>query len=266
MPKLRVATWNVWWRFGPWQARQERIATVLRDAAPDVVCLQEAYVAPDDDQPARLAGELGLEHHAYASLVEHDGVRFGNAILSRHPIVMHQVHQLPALGTYDEKRTLLVAEIAAPRRHVHVATTHLNFRWDQGHVRQAQVRFACDVLGRLRPFATAPVLCGDLNAGPDSDEIRLLTGRSAPPVEGLGFHDAWETAAPERFDPAAGITWDRRNEHTSGHEPDRRIDYLLVGYPVQHRGGTVDCRRLGDEPVDGGFASDHYGLLATIQY
>ena len=28
--RLRVATWNVWWRFGPWKDRQPAIAETLR--------------------------------------------------------------------------------------------------------------------------------------------------------------------------------------------------------------------------------------------
>jgi hypothetical protein len=37
-------------------------------------------------------------------------------------------------------------------------------------------------------------VCGDFNAGPDSDELRMLTGRSETPVPGLVFYDAWELA------------------------------------------------------------------------
>ena len=37
------------------------------------------------------------------------------------------------------------------------------------------------------------MLCGDFNAGPDSDEIRLLTGQCATlAIPGLVFYDAWE--------------------------------------------------------------------------
>ena len=28
---MRVATWNLWWRFGPWQARQPAIEATLAD-------------------------------------------------------------------------------------------------------------------------------------------------------------------------------------------------------------------------------------------
>src|SRR4051812_45210039 len=40
--RLRLLTWNVWGRFGPWEQRQTGIAAILAEQAPDVVALQEA--------------------------------------------------------------------------------------------------------------------------------------------------------------------------------------------------------------------------------
>ena len=39
--RLSVASWNLWWRFGPWADRQPAIDATLQRIAPDVVCLQE---------------------------------------------------------------------------------------------------------------------------------------------------------------------------------------------------------------------------------
>jgi len=47
---LRVMTWNLWWHFGPWEARQRLIVDTIRDAAPDVVCLQEVWSDESTDQ------------------------------------------------------------------------------------------------------------------------------------------------------------------------------------------------------------------------
>jgi hypothetical protein len=33
---MRIVTWNLWWRHGPWQQRRDAIAAVLADLAPDV--------------------------------------------------------------------------------------------------------------------------------------------------------------------------------------------------------------------------------------
>src|SRR5262249_57588345 len=74
-----------------------------------------------------------------------------------------------------------------------------------------------------------PVVTGDLNAEPGSDELRLLGGvLTAPAVDGLVLVDAWRYAAPG--DP--GFTWDHRNGYQSHSViPDSRIDYILVGLP-----------------------------------
>ena len=38
---VRVATWNLWWRFDPWRRRRDAITTVLAHAQPDVCGLDE---------------------------------------------------------------------------------------------------------------------------------------------------------------------------------------------------------------------------------
>ena len=49
-------------------------------------------------------------------------------------------------------------------------------------------------------------------------------------------------------------------------EPDRRIDYVLVGWPkAGGRGQVLDVEVVGVEAVDGMVPSDHYGVLATLR-
>ena len=38
---VRVLTWNLWWRFGPWQERLDTIAGVLAEIDADLCGLQE---------------------------------------------------------------------------------------------------------------------------------------------------------------------------------------------------------------------------------
>ena len=50
-------------------------------------------------------------------------------------------------------------------------------------------------------------------------------------------------------------------------EPDRRIDYVLVGWPKQGGAGHVThCRVEGVEPVGGITPSDHYAVVAELRY
>lgn len=268
--RLRVLSWNIWWRFGPWEARRPAIAATLARLDADVICLQEVW---DDDEVCfaeELAEGLGF-HHVYGSRLDLDGVRFGNAILSRWPITGSDVLALPADKAVEELRTCVRADIEGPRGALQVFGTHLNWRFDQSGTRQDQVQSICSFIESSRPEggrAVPPILCGDFNADPDSDEIRMLNGRASTPVPKLVFHDAWEVAGKASESSATGATWTNDNPYARlDLEPDRRIDYVFVGWPkaggVGHiTGSTVEAL----QPVDGVVPSDHLGVLAELRY
>ncbi len=268
--RLRVLTWNLWWRFGPWEARRPAIAATLARLDADIVCLQEVWADEAVSFAAELADGLGF-HHTYGSQLDHDGVRFGNAVLSRWPITAEEVLSLPAPDDANELRTCVRADIDGPRGALQVFCTHLNWRFDQSHVRQDQVRAICGFIAASRQGAThpfPPVLCGDLNAEPDSDEVRMLTGRSATPEPKLVFHDAWEVAGRPSASSTTGATWTNDNPYARlDLEPDRRIDYVLAGWPKQGGAGHVTaCTVEGAESVDGVVPSDHLAVLAELRY
>lgn len=268
--RLKVLTWNLWWRFGPWEARRPAIAATLARLDADVICLQEVWDDGTVCFAAELAEGLGL-HHVFGSRLDLDGVRFGNAVLSRWPITAHEVLPLPAPEDVDELRTCVRADVDGPRGALQVYSTHLSWRFDQSHVRQDQVRAIAGFIARSRaggghPFP--PVLGGDFNADPDSDEIRMLTGRSTTPEPKLVFHDAWEAAGQASASSATGATWTNNNPYARlDLEPDRRIDYVFVGWPKAGGAGHVTrCTVEGSEPIDGVVPSDHLAVLAHLRY
>jgi hypothetical protein len=77
------------------------------------------------------------------------------------------------------------------------------------------------------------------------------------------FIDAWAAAG----DPP-GSTWSNANPFAAADlEPDRRIDYVFVGYPRPGGAGHVTAARVeAVEPVDGVHPSDHYAMLAELRY
>jgi len=49
-------------------------------------------------------------------------------------------------------------------------------------------------------------------------------------------------------------------------EPDRRIDYIFVrGRDERFVGEPLEARVCFDQPVDGTFPSDHFGVVATLR-
>lgn len=260
---VRVATWNVWWRFGPWEERQPAIAETLRCVDADVIALQEVWGVRDGvGQAEALGGALGYEH-VFAAGFEDGDVSFGNAILSRWPIAASDTRPLPTTATTNEFRVALKAEVDGPRGRFEVYTTHLNWRYDESHVRQEQVRAIAEFIGESEGRTYPPILCGDFNAEPDSDEIRMLTGRAAVPVERLVFIDAWDVAGE-----GPGFTWSNDNPFAAGElEADRRIDYVLVGWrKARGAGHVVGARVAAMEPIGGVHPSDHYAVVAELRY
>jgi endonuclease/exonuclease/phosphatase family metal-dependent hydrolase len=269
---VRVLTWNLWWRFGPWERRRDAIAAVLGAAQADLCGLQEVWASPSDHLAAVLADQLGM-HWAWTpspaperwqQRIGDPTMQLGNAILSRWPITQQASQRLPTDPVADDGRTVLFARIQTPTGPLPFFTTQLTSTIGQSAVRCRQVAALCRFVAAHPSPGFPPVLTGDLNAEPDADEIRLLGGhKTAPVVPGLVLVDAWSYADPM----APGWTWDRRNPYVAASgEPSARIDYVLVGLPSAAGAGRIrSVRLIGDQPVHGVWPSDHAGVLAELQ-
>ncbi len=260
--RLSVLSWNIWWQFGPWQARAPAIEAALAQADADVIALQEVWGDTADNYGKILAEKLGY-HYAHADCMTMNGTGFGNAILSRWPIEKSETLTLSGSQETGETRNAIYARIDGPRGAFDFFCTHLNWRYEQSHIRQAQVREVAEFVKKNTSGKMPPILCGDFNAEPMSDEIRALTGLTTAAASGLVFHDAWAVAGQ-----GAGLTWDNQNPFVAAEfEPDRRIDYIFAGRPkARGRGHVTDIEIIGNAPFDGVWPSDHFGLLAKIRY
>lgn len=269
---LRVATWNLWWRFGPYEQREPAIVETLRTIDADVVCLQEVWSTDEDessdgaDQADLLAQQLGM-HAVRTSPVYFDGAAFGNAIISRWPNELIADEALPRADGSPGHRRALAARVDTPWGAWPFASTHLDHRFDASATRQLQVERLLTLAATWRgdPNVDLPVVIGaDLNALADSDEVRTLTGRR-PGVDGIVFSDVWEQAGR-----SPGITWSRDNPYVADSAwPDRRLDYLLVSWPrPKPVGNPVRAWLAGDVPVDvdgtAVWPSDHAAVVADL--
>jgi endonuclease/exonuclease/phosphatase family metal-dependent hydrolase len=265
---VRVVTWNLWGRYGPWEARLPAIVDTLRRLDADVVALQEVWEDDARNQARVVADALGFADPVFAHNLERDGARSGNAVLARWPIGRHEVLVLPREGAgarddEGEERLCVFAEVGGPRGPIQVFCAHLSWRDDHSGVRQEQVRAIAGFVRAQRPRTFPALLVGDLNAEPASDEIRMLTGRAAVPVPGVVFRDSWELAGD-----GPGCTVSRTNPFAGAALGlDARIDYVLVGVPKLGGVGDVRAARLtGTDLVGGMVPSDHYGVVVDLRY
>jgi endonuclease/exonuclease/phosphatase family metal-dependent hydrolase len=266
---MRVVTWNLWARFGPWEQREAAIRATLRTLDADLIGLQEVWADARRNLAADLADELSM-HWAWTPSPAHDhwrrklggGVQVGNAVLSRRPITGTR-HEALEAGELDDGRTVLFAAVETAAGTLPFFTTQLSSPPDQSALRCAQVVQVSRFIARHSGGSLPPVLTGDLNAEPDSDEIRLLCGhKTAPAVPGQVLVDAWRYGDPAE----SGDTWDRRNPFVlATHEPSSRIDYVLVGPPgTDGVGRVLRAWRAGAEPLAGVWPSDHAAVVAEL--
>lgn len=266
MDLLRVVTLNIWNNQGPWPERLRLIRKELPTLDAHLVGLQEVLhldPANTPDQAQAIAEGLGY-YTAFASAWHiGGGLQFGNALLSRYPIAAAQSFLLPC-EEGDETRALLYCSVDAPCGKIPVFVTHLSWQLHRSDVRQQQVAFIVSRIKELAPVdGFPPVLMGDFNAEPDSDEIRYLRGYHSRLGRSVYFADCFAAAG----DGSPGYTYARENPFAlRAHEPNRRLDYIFVRGPDRAlRGEPLSARRCFTVAENGVFPSDHYGVFAEIQ-
>lgn len=238
---IRLLTWNI--HHGEGTDRRldlERIAKVIREARPDLVALQEVDQGVQRTQrrdlPAELAALTGLQA-VFSNNFSFQGGRYGNAILSRLPILSATNRHYAMLQT-NEQRGLLEVTVStgSPPRPLRFLCTHLDYRRDDTE-RLQNVREIRQVIAAQAEWPT--ILAGDFNDLPDSRVHRALK---------LFLDDAWESKSP-----SAG----------SGHtypagDPNRRIDYLFLS---PRNGWKVTRTEVITERI----ASDHRPIVAQLE-
>jgi endonuclease/exonuclease/phosphatase family metal-dependent hydrolase len=109
------------------------------------------------------------------------------------------------------------------------------------------------------------VIASDFNASPEAASVRFWRGLQSLDSTSVCYRDAWESTHPGE----PGHTYTPCNPLVAGGEMPlelgRRIDYVMV------RCGDHDptlrvssCERIFDEPVDGVWATDHFGVVADL--
>jgi len=213
-----------------------RIAGVIEACEPDFVALQEVDVGTQRsggvDQPAELA-RLTNMHAVFGKAMSFQGGQYGDAVLSRQPIVGSRVVALPwTEGNRREPRVAVSARVDVPDAGtIEFISTH----WD--HTRDPSDRLvqAEAVDTAWRDAGPATILAGDFNCEIGSEPLAALGG-------------AWTLVSGA--DPAQPTC--------CGDKLRAKIDHVFVKSSPQWR--VVEARVI-DEPV----ASDHRPVLVKLE-
>ncbi|HEV7351576.1 MAG TPA: endonuclease/exonuclease/phosphatase family protein [Brevundimonas sp.] len=236
-PELTVATFNIWHDRGDWALRGPMVAETLSRLDADVIGLQEVLQDAATglvNQAESLAEALGGYQVLFSS-TDAAGAprRYGNAILSRRPILSSD--QI-LLDPRDDFRTALRAMIDVDGRPVEVVNTHLHHTREGAAIRARQTEHLLEWLG---PPAGPRLIMGDFNAELDDPGLAPLTSRFASALP--------RGAAATTLNPA------------DGHE-SRVIDHIFVGEGFRVETAAV----TGDTGFTPRLPSDHFAVVARL--
>jgi endonuclease/exonuclease/phosphatase family metal-dependent hydrolase len=242
--ELTVMTLNLWGT-NHWTDRRSAVVDWIDEIRPDLLALQEVVRTSELCQASWIAERTEMTASLGAARTMDAGGEFGNAVLSRLPVLGSRCNRLTDAASGNEPRAVITVDADAFGRRVSFSSTHLSWPFDEGWVREQQVRDVADVVGQA---PGPPIVCGDFNATPESAEVQSMTE--------LPLVDAFAVANPGE----PGYTWSNANPFAAAeHEPDRRIDYIFVG-----AGRVMSADVVCNQPRGGAWPSDHFGVAAQL--
>lgn len=240
-PKIRVLCYNIHWALGTdGKYDVSRIARVIKESGADLVALQEVDVGVERSgriHEVRLLEEMTGLDSRFGPTQHYQGGLFGNAVLSRFPILDVEIHPLP-YSESDETRTTyprgcIVVTVQGPDgKPLRIVSTH--FQHNVPEDRAAEARAINELLASGKGKEIRTILAGDMNARPDEEPIRILL-------------EAWENATDDPPSPTAPAV-----------NPRSRIDYIFY-----RPGGQFEVAGAG--VIDESVASDHRPVFAEFE-
>ncbi len=232
--KLRVLSYNIHHGEGvDGKLDLERIAKVILSVQPDIVSLQEVDRnvprSKSVDQPAELAKLTKMEA-IFEKNIDLQGGEYGNAILTKLPILKYRNEKLPMIQQ-GEARGVLVAELQWGRfGPIGFLATHFDHRPNAAD----RVASAKRVNELVASSNMPSLLVGDLNATVDSEPLDLLMKE-------------WSHSNKQPL-PTIPVQ-----------SPTRQIDFILTRSTAKARWNTSQIRVLEEE-----VASDHRAIFAEL--
>lgn len=169
---LRIVTYNIHKCRGmDARVRPERVAAVLAELDADVIALQEVVRGKKEkDQLAVIAKTIGAKHYRFGGTRKHRGADYGNAVISKLPIISHESYDITA--SRREPRGCLRADIDIGGRTLRLFNAHLGTGLFERR-KQAQMLVEEKMLKNPRFYGSRIVL-GDFNEWTRGLTTRLL--------------------------------------------------------------------------------------------
>ena len=274
---MRLVTYNIHgWRTAQGRPNLDAVGEVLAATRGDIIGLNEVFyprVVNSDSRPAleALADRLGM-HFVFGPCLRWPaqdnmpGDAYGNALLSRWPILASAAHHLTPVPD-KEQRGLLEARIALPNgRAFTIYVTHLDHTSEEARLVQLRALRTWTVRDRNRPHAVvgdfnaiaawdhaaAPDGLGHLACTPKGQNL-AHAAQGGPQVVGqmlkAGYVDAYaQVGAPGAQSYIAEI------------DPVIRIDYIFLSASLAP--ALTECEIWQEAP--GQEASDHRPVVAEF--
>lgn len=241
---LKVVTLNLYHDKDDWPKRRVQIVEELKRLRPDAIALQE--VLQDQgltNQAEWLAAQLGYQWHFVSTDPAGQPRRYGNALLTRHPILKRGQKLLQPL---DDNRTAAFLRIELDGRLLNLYATHLHWTDQGGAIRAQQIADLMQYIAATSENIPS-LVAGDFNSTADSPELAALRE---------GFVDIYGNRHPQA-DATSSSTLNLK------YFAPKRIDHVFFQRdaftPV---GATI----LFNQPdAQGIWASDHFGMLAELR-
>ena len=238
-----------------WAARRDKVASMIRFHAPDVLGVQEALPRMLADLDARLPDYAWTGRVRSADSDEHCALFYCPERLrieDTDTFWLSTTPDTPGSRSWDAVFPRIVTWATLVDRRVDQTLTVFNTHFDHegATARRESTRVLREQLDTLAGDTPAVVM-GDLNTTPDTPPYRrLTTGSPGPPLR-----DALHESTTPHHGPTSTF-----NGFDHAVQPGARIDYVFVRGPLAvERHGTLTDR------WDGAFPSDHCPVWAEIR-
>lgn len=241
---ISVVTLNLYHDKADWPKRRVQIAETLNRLKPDAIVLQEVIqTEATENQAAWLASQIGYVYQ-FVSVDPPERIqRYGNALLTAHPILFRDETRLEPL---EDSRTSGLLRIDVDGVPVNIYATHLHHTGEGAAIRTRQLADLTTFIARTAGDAPS-LVGGDFNTVADAPELEPLRE---------GFTDSFGTLHPD-------ASPDTTTLNRAWFDAPKRIDHIFF---ETGRFEPVRSEILFTEPdAEGTWASDHHGVLSVFR-